>query len=62
MPLPDLYHQNYHMKDENSSRETKIFLKPYHIYAQWNSKEMSHVGFCDDVLDLLSSNRNLVDY
>ena len=49
MPLPDLYHQNYHMEDENSSRETKIFLKPYHIHAQWDSKEMSHVGFCDDV-------------
>ena len=49
MPLPDLEHQNYHMKDEISSRKTKIFLKPYHNHVQWDSKEIVHVGFCDDV-------------
>ena len=49
MHLPDLFHQNYHMKDENSSGETKIFLKPCHVYAQWDGKEMVHAGFSDGV-------------
>ena len=47
MPLSDIYHQNHHMKDENSS--TEIFLQSCHIHAQQDAKEMINIEICDGV-------------
>ena len=63
MSPPDLHHQTHHMKIGSSFRGTQSILQSFHIYTQYDGKEMIYVLLIlVSEFFFLSSNRDLVLY